>query len=76
MKEEYLKILQTIDEISDEEFSQIWNEELKEFDGVGPNAKEFLQFCERIYFENKPQSREKINTFDQKFTSGFFIFKS
>lgn len=73
MKEEYLQILEAIKDIPNEEFLKLWNEELKEFDDVGPSVGEFLLNCKRFYFQNKPQETEIINTFNQKFTSGFFF---
>jgi len=73
MREEFKQILDAIKDIPQEEFSKIWDDDLKEFDGVGPTVEELLLYCRKIIFQNSPPKTEKVNTFDQKFTSGFFI---
>lgn len=73
MREEFKQILKAINDIPQPEFSKIWDDDLKEFDRVGPTIEELLLYCKRFFFQNSPPKTEKVNNFDQKFTSGFFI---
>lgn len=73
MTKDYLQILQAIRDIPAEELLRLWDEELKEFDNVGPTVEELLLYSKRYRFRNKPQNTTTFNTFNQKFTSGFFL---
>ncbi|MCE5177856.1 MAG: hypothetical protein LLF81_01760 [Porphyromonadaceae bacterium] len=47
MREEFKQILDAIKDIPQEEFSKIWDDDLKEFDGVGPTVEELLLYCRK-----------------------------
>ena len=73
MKEEYQHILKTIRDIPQEELSKIFSEDLKDFEGVGLTVDEFIHCHKQYTFKNNSPDQENICTFDQKFTSGFFM---